>query len=87
LVKDLTGYLQADVSPLIMLSSKKKQDPGGKLKASNLPVRFVEKGSLLLPGAISVFTGETAGGFYFWEAKWLLLTKRYFWYAKTSSPN
>ena len=76
LVKDLTGYLQADVSPLIMLSSKEKaKTMAENLKHQNLPVRFVEKGSLLLPGAISVFTGETAGGFYFWEAKWLLLTE------------
>jgi len=76
LVKDLTGYLQDDVTPLIMLSSKEKaKTMAENLKHQNLPVRFVEKGSLLLPGAISVFTGETAGGFYFWEAKWLLLTE------------
>ena len=76
LVKDLGTYLQDGVTPLIMLSSTEKAKTlAENLKHQDLPVRYVEKGSLLLPGAITVFTGEAGGGFYFWDAKWLLFTE------------
>ena len=76
LEKDLAGYLKQKITPLVLVSSKEKAKTlDENLRHHGVASSYKENGPLLQQGIVSVFVGEVANGFYFWDEPWLLLTE------------
>ena len=60
LAGDLRGWLNDGIVPVIMMSSS---------------IKYVDAEPFLIPGRVSVISGELTAGFRFWNENWLLITE------------
>ena len=76
LQKDLKGWLDQGIHPLIMMGTRDKAAGlAESLKGAGLPMAFAGQLQELPDQGGLVFQGSLTNGFYFWDEKWLLLTE------------
>lgn len=76
LQKDLKGWLDQGVHPLIMMGTRDKAAGlAESLKGAGLPMAFAGQLQEVPDQGGVVFQGSLTNGFYFWDEKWLLLTE------------
>lgn len=76
LQKDLKGWLDQGIHPLIMMGTRDKAAGlAESLKGSGLPMAFAGQFKGVPEKGGAVFAGSLTNGFYFWDQKWLLLTE------------
>jgi len=76
LQKDLKGWLDKGVHPLIMMgTADKAAGLSESLRGNGLDMKFQNQLSLLPEKGGVVFTGSLTNGFYFWDQPWLLITE------------
>lgn len=76
LQKDLKGWLDKGVHPLIMMgTADKAAGLAESLKGNGLDMEYRSKRPLLPEKGGVVFTGSLTNGFYFWDQPWLLITE------------
>ena len=74
LTEDLQGWLEEELTPVLMLSSSiKARGFAENLRNYNLPAVYAE--GRLQPGRVNVMYGDLDHGFRFWTEKWILLTE------------
>ena len=76
LQKDLKGWLDKGLHPLIMMgTADKAAGLSESLKGNGLDMKFQNQLSLPPEKGGVVFTGSLTNGFYFWDQSWLLITE------------
>lgn len=76
LQKDLKGWLDKGLHPLIMMgTADKAAGLSESLKGNGLDMVYQNQLSLLPEKGGVVFTGSLTNGFYFWDQPWLLITE------------
>ncbi len=76
LQKDLKGWLDQGIHPLIMMGTQDKAAGlAESLKGAGLPMAFAGQFQGVPETGGQVFAGSLTNGFYFWDEKWLLLTE------------
>ena len=76
LQKDLKGWLDKGVHPLIMMgTADKAAGLAESLKGNGLDIVYRNQPPLLPEKGGVVFTGSLTNGFYFWDQPWLLITE------------
>lgn len=76
LQKDLKGWLDKGLHPLIMMgTADKAAGLAESLKGNGLKMEYRNKPPLLPQEGGVVFTGSLTNGFYFWDQPWLLITE------------
>lgn len=76
LQKDLKGWLDKGIHPLIMMgTADKAAGLAESLKGNGLRMEYRNKPPLLPQEGGVVFTGSLTNGFYFWDQPWLLITE------------
>ncbi len=76
LQKDLKGWLDKGLHPLIMMGTADKAACQKVfLRGNGLDMKFQNQLSLLPEKGGVVFTGSLTNGFYFWDQPWLLITE------------
>ncbi|MGP2526874.1 transcription-repair coupling factor [Acidaminococcus sp. LBK-2] len=76
LQKDLKGWLEQGIHPLIMMGTRDKAAGlAESLKGSGVAVSFSGELKGIPEQGGTVFAGSLTSGFYFWDEKWLLLTE------------
>lgn len=76
LQKDLKGWLDKGIHPLIMMgTADKAAGLAESLKGNGLAMEYRSKPPLLPEKGGVVFTGSLTNGFYFWDQPWLLITE------------
>ena len=76
LQKDLKGWLDQGIHPLIMMGTRDKAAGlAESLKGAGLPMAFAGQFQGVPETGGQVFAGSLTNGFYFWDEKWLLLTE------------
>lgn len=76
LQKDLKGWLDKGLHPLIMMgTADKAAGLSESLRGNGLDMKFQNQLSLLPEKGGVVFTGSLTNGFYFWDQPWLLITE------------
>lgn len=76
LQKDLKGWLDQGIHPLIMMGTRDKAAGlAESLKGAGLPMAFAGQLQEVPDQGGVVFQGSLTNGFYFWDEKWLLLTE------------
>lgn len=76
LQKDLKGWLDKGIHPLIMMGmADKAAGLAESLKGNGLAMEYRNKPPLLPEKGGVVFTGSLTNGFYFWDQPWLLITE------------
>ena len=76
LQKDLKGWLDKGIHPLIMMgTADKAAGLAESLKGNGLAMEYRNKPPLLPEKGGVVFTGSLTNGFYFWDQSWLLITE------------
>lgn len=76
LQKDLKGWLDKGLHPLIMMgTSDKAAGLSESLKGNGLDMNYQNQLSLPPEKGGVVFTGSLTNGFYFWDQSWLLITE------------
>lgn len=76
LQKDLKGWLDKSIHPLIMMgTADKAAGLAESLKGNGLDMEYRSKPPLLPEKGGVVFSGSLTNGFYFWDQSWLLITE------------
>ncbi|WP_432641789.1 transcription-repair coupling factor [Acidaminococcus sp.] len=76
LQKDLKGWLDKGIHPLIMMgTADKAAGLAESLKGNGLDMEYRNKPPLLPEKGGVVFAGSLTNGFYFWDQSWLLITE------------
>lgn len=76
LQKDLKGWLDKGIHPLIMMgTADKAAGLAESLKGNGLDMEYRSKPPLLPEKGGVVFSGSLTNGFYFWDQSWLLITE------------
>ncbi|WP_337617164.1 transcription-repair coupling factor [Acidaminococcus timonensis] len=76
LQKDLKGWLDKGLHPLIMMgTADKAAGLSESLKGNGLDMNYQNQLSLPPEKGGVVFTGSLTNGFYFWDQSWLLITE------------
>lgn len=76
LQKDLKGWLDKGIHPLIMMgTADKAAGLAESLKGNGLDMEYRSKPPLLPEKGGVVFAGSLTNGFYFWDQSWLLITE------------
>ncbi|MDD4320667.1 MAG: transcription-repair coupling factor [Acidaminococcaceae bacterium] len=76
LTKDLKGWQDEGLVPLIMMSTAEKAAGlAESLSRQGINIHYVKQGEKLTEKSGCVFVGELANGFRFWNENWLLLTE------------